>query len=53
MTDKLAELRELAQGMTPVELRLLLAFTEFLARENARAAAVIWPRLMWPGAGQG
>ncbi|MBA7666089.1 hypothetical protein ES703_74166 [subsurface metagenome] len=32
MEDKIAELVELARGMTAVELRLLIAFAEFLAR---------------------
>lgn len=37
MTDKLAELRELAQGLTLPELRLLVAFADFLAREKSGA----------------
>lgn len=33
--DTLEKLRELARGMTAVELRLLLAFVDFLAREKS------------------
>ncbi|MBA7584400.1 hypothetical protein ES708_26353 [subsurface metagenome] len=36
MTDKMAELRAVLQGLSPAELRLVLLFKEFLAEEQAK-----------------
>ncbi len=35
MADKMAELMAALEGLSPVELRLVLRFAEFLAKEQA------------------